>query len=300
MTAPRQVLPGTTYLVTRRCSQRQLLLRPSQVTNQTVGYLLALAATRFSVEVHAFCVMSNHLHLVVTDPEARLPAFTQFFDSLVARSMNAWLARWENFWAPTSYSAVALLGPADIVDKATYVLANPVSAGLVRRGRDWPGLWSAPDLLGAGPLEFQRPTRFFRARGATSLPERACLHLAVPPGFDSPAQFRRALQDDLAAREASSSADMAAQGRGFLGVSRILAQRPFDRPARTEPRRRLNPRLACRDKWRRIQALVQLLQFLRDYRSAFLSWRSGSPRILFPQGTYLMRVLHHAPCIPSG
>jgi putative transposase len=266
MTAPRQVLPGSSYLVTRRCSQRQLLLRPSQVTNQTVGYLLALAASRFQVEVHVFCVMSNHLHLVVTDPEARLPAFIQFFDSLVARSMNAWLARWENFWAPASYSAVALQGPADILDKSAYVLANPVAAGLVRRGRNWPGLWSAPDQLGAGHLEFQRPTRFFRATGATSLPERAGLALVVPPGFDSPAQFRRALRHALAAREASAAADLASQGRGFLGVPRVLAQRPFDRPPRPEPRRGLNPRLACRDTWRRIKAVRY--QDIADGKSA--------------------------------
>jgi putative transposase len=62
MTAPRQVLPGTTYLVTRRCSQRQFLLRPSRQTNQLFGFLLAVAAQRFHVDVHAFCVMSNHVH----------------------------------------------------------------------------------------------------------------------------------------------------------------------------------------------------------------------------------------------
>ena len=182
MTAPRQVLPGTTCLVTRRCSQRQLLLRPSQETNQTVGYLLALAASRFQVEVHAFCVMSNHLHLVVSDPEARLPAFTQFFDSLVARSMNAWLARWENFWAPTSYSAVALHGPADVVDKSAYVLANPVAAGLVRRGRSWPPRVPAthPLLPGQGGLlvaraGLPRPGRPSRLRLTRPVP-------TSPPG----------------------------------------------------------------------------------------------------------------------
>jgi hypothetical protein len=34
MTAPREIIPGTTYLVTRRCTQRQFLLRPSRGTNQ--------------------------------------------------------------------------------------------------------------------------------------------------------------------------------------------------------------------------------------------------------------------------
>ena len=94
MTAPRQVLQGTTYLVTRRCTQRQLLLKPSKVTNAVFGYLLAVAARRYGVEVHAYCVLSNHYHLVVTDPQARLPAFQQFLDALVARAVNAHLGRW--------------------------------------------------------------------------------------------------------------------------------------------------------------------------------------------------------------
>ena len=133
MTAPRRILPGATYLVTRRCSQRQLLLRPSKLTNQLVGYLLAVAARRYGVQIHAFCVMSNHLHLVLTDPAARLPAFSQYFASLVARSVNAALGRWESFWAPASYSAVSLQTPTDVIEKAAYVLANPVAAGLVGR-----------------------------------------------------------------------------------------------------------------------------------------------------------------------
>src|SRR5512141_3450550 len=136
MTAPRQILTGTTYLVTRRCFQRQFLLRPCATTNDIFLYVLAVAARRFGIAVHAFCVMSNHFHLVVTDPYARLPAFEQYLDSLVARAVNASLGRWESFWAPSSYSAVALATPEDIVDKAAYVLANPVAAGLVRRGDD--------------------------------------------------------------------------------------------------------------------------------------------------------------------
>ena len=98
MTAPRQILPGSTYLVTRRCVQRQFLLRPSRNTNQVFLYLLALAARRFGMHIHAFCVLSNHVHLVVTDPDARLPAFHQFLDALVARALNAALGRWEAFW----------------------------------------------------------------------------------------------------------------------------------------------------------------------------------------------------------
>ena len=69
--------------------------------------------------------MSNHFHLVVTDRTARLPAFGQYLDSLVARAVNASLGRWESFWGPSSYSAVVLTSPDDILDKVAYVLANP-------------------------------------------------------------------------------------------------------------------------------------------------------------------------------
>jgi putative transposase len=296
MTSPRQVLPGTTYLVTRRCSQRQFLLRPSKITNQTFGYLLAIAATRFRIEVHAYCVMSNHVHLVVTDPGARLPAFSQFLDSLVARSMNAVLARWEHFWAPSSYSAVALQGPADVVDKIAYVLANPVAAGLVQRGRMWPGCWSAPAQFGADALEFRRPAQFFRKKGATALPERARLELVVPPGFESPGQFRRVVCEALEVREEAAAASLASEGRGFLGARRVLRQLPFGKPSLAEPRRGMRPRVASRDKWRRIQALRRLMEFLCDYRRAFEEWRGGSASAVFPAGTYLMRVLHGVPC----
>jgi putative transposase len=296
MTAPRQVLPGTTYLVTRRCTQRQYLLRPSKTTTERVGYLIAVAAERFHIEVHACCVMSNHLHLVVTDPEARLPAFNQFLDSLVARSMNASLGQWEYFWAPPSYSAVALQGPSAIVDKVAYVLANPVAAGLVRRGRMWPGLWSAPAQMGAEPIEFSRPTSFFRRKGATALPERASLRLVLPPGFDSPAAFRRAVSDALLLREEAAAVDLQAHHRGFLGVRAVLAQRPFGKPPRPEPRRGLNPRIASKQPTQRVQALAHLVDFLRAYRRAFSAWRNHATNVLFPAGTYLMRVSHRAPC----
>jgi REP element-mobilizing transposase RayT len=94
VTAPRQVLPGTTWLVTRRCSERRRFLRPSAIVNEIFLFVLAVAARRFGVEVHAFCVMSNHYHLLVTDRRARLPAFVQHLNGFVARAMNASLGRW--------------------------------------------------------------------------------------------------------------------------------------------------------------------------------------------------------------
>jgi REP element-mobilizing transposase RayT len=297
MTAPRQVLPGASYLVTRRCAQRQFLLRPARATNQTFLYLLALAAARYRVRVHAFCVLSNHVHLVVTDPDANLPAFQQFLDALVARVVNTSLGRWEAFWAPDTYSAVRLVSPTVVVEKVAYVLANPVEAGLVAAGGAWPGLWSAPERIGGEAFVVERPKHFFDPKGG--LPDRVTLQLTTPPGFDSAEQFRGELEQSLAQREEDARSRHRARG-GFLGVARVLAQKPFARPRPGEPRRALNPRVAGRDKWKRIEALERLVEFLRAYRAAWNARRAGAVGTAFPHGTYLMRVLHDVPCAGAG
>jgi REP element-mobilizing transposase RayT len=298
MTAPRRVLAGATYLVTRRCAQRQLLLRPSQLVNEIFLYVLALAARRYGVLVHAFCVLSNHLHIVLTDPEAQLPAFERYLDSLVARAVNASLGRWETFWAPSSYSAVALATDDDVVAKTVYTLANPVAAGLVQRGSEWPGLRTAPEQLGGTVLTAPRPSKFFREKGC--LPESAELVLAVPPGFSSAEEFRERVAAALEEAEAGARRERAASGRGFLGARRVLAQKPWSRAAPWEPRRALNPRVAARDKWKRVEALARLGEFLDAYRSAWEELRNGVKDALFPAGTYQLRVVHGVRCAAFG
>jgi putative transposase len=293
VTAPRQILPGTVYLVTRRCFQRQFLLRPSATINAIFLYVLAIAARRFGVEVHAFCVLSNHFHLIVSDPDARLPAFGQYLDSLVARAVNASLGRWESFWAPSSYSAVALTTPEDIIDKAAYVLANPVAARLVRRGREWPGLWSAPDLIGGACVAAPRPETFFRKDGY--MPAQAELQLTVPPGFESAEEYRARLAAALLAREEKH----AAEGIAFAGPARVRAQSPWARPSSGERRRELKPRVAARDRWKRVEALTRLAAFVTDYRQAWRAWTTGVRDVVFPAGTYALRVAHGAPCLAA-
>lgn len=293
MTAPRRILPGVTYLVTRRCVQRQFFLKPGRTTNDVFLYVLALAASRFGVQIHAFCVLSNHFHLVLTDPCARLPEFEQYLDSLVARALNCALGRWEHFWAPNSYSAVTLATSADVLDKATYTLANPVAAGLVPQAKQWPGLWSDPEWIGGPALRAPRPKVFFSPKGY--LPAVASLRLVAPAGF-SAAEFRQLLTSDLARRETAEKES----GRKFLGVAKVLAQKPTASPTSHEPRRALTPRVAAKDKWKRIEALGQLVEFLRAYRAAWLDRKRGAEGVVFPAGTYLLRVAHGVSCAPCA
>jgi hypothetical protein len=63
-----------------------------------------------------------------------------------------------------------------------------------------------------------------------------------------------------------------------------------------EPRRALNPRVAARDKWKRIEALAGHVEFVRSYRAALERWRARDPDVVFPAGTYLMRVFCGVRC----
>jgi REP element-mobilizing transposase RayT len=296
MTAPRQVLRGTAYLVTRRCAQRQYLLKPTRTTREVCRYLLGVAAQRYGVRLHAYCFLSNHYHLVVTDPQGRLPAFLQFFDALVARALNAHLGRSENFWAPDAVSAVALGSPRDVVDKAGYTLANPVAAGLVRSTRQWPGLWSAPDAIGAGAVSVRRPAHFFAEAG--SLPDVIDLEIVEPPATTRPGEFREQVAAALAWREADAVRQR--EGLGFLGAARVLARPVTARPRTGETMGGLRPQAAARRTARRVEMLRGLADFVNAYRCALGAWRRGDRETRFPEGTYLMRVLHGALCIGAG
>ncbi|MGC4001395.1 MAG: hypothetical protein QM767_29630 [Anaeromyxobacter sp.] len=297
MTAPRRIVPGASYLASRRCSQREFLLKPSKLTNLVIRFVLAVAAARYGILIHAVCVMSNHLHLVLTDPLGNLPEFSHLFFGVVAKALNALHGRWENFWAPDSYSAVELVSPDDIVEKTAYTLANPAAADLVEHGRQWPGVWTAPQDIGGPAQAVKRPGHYFVEEGA--MPKRAELVFTVPKGFASAEEFRARVTARVKELEQAAAEKREQAGKRVLGAQRVMKQKPTDRPTTGEPRRRLNPRVAAMDKWKRIEALQRLKSFLEAHREALLRFCGGDRAAVFPRGTYLMRVRFGA-CCASG
>ena len=121
------------------------------------------------------------------------------------------------------------------------------------------------------------PTSSSARTGAS--PEKISLALSPPPGFTSVDDFRERLTVALRDREEQAAREF--EGR-FLGIAKILAQKPTDRPAPGEPRRGLNPRIAARDKWKRIEIIGQLLEFLRSHQAALQAWRAGERDSIFP------------------
>ena len=278
--------------MTRRCTQRQFLLTPT--TRRHVHaflYCLAYAAHRTGVLVHAVVVMGNHYHLVVTDPHGVLPVFAECLNKLVAKCMNAMRGRWENFWSSEPVSYVRLLDDEAIIDKIAYTLCNPVQEGLVKRGDQWPGL-----RLGR-PTSYsvRRPSTFFREEGP--MPALMALELTPPPleGV-SGREAQRHIDRVVAERELAARDRIRAEGRQFLGRRAVIQQDPFASPATRESRRDVSPRVASRNKWLRIEALIDCADFARQYAEALVAWCQHQRGVIFPAGTYLMRVRHQVFC----
>ena len=180
---PRQVLPNTTYLVTRRCLLRQFLLLPIPKIQNCFRYCIGYAALRFGVLIHAMCVMSNHFHLVCTDVRGEMPDFMQWLDCMLARSLNRFHERRGYFWEGGSYNRVEPIDPEDVLDKMVYTVVNPVAAGLVSRVEDWPGVCSGTLEQGCEVFHATKPDFFFDPDNH-ELPPEVELVVVPPEAFE--------------------------------------------------------------------------------------------------------------------
>ena len=298
MPLPRQVLPGRTYMITRRCTQRQYLLRPDSATNNAFLYCLAVAAQRTGVRVIFTATESNHHHTGIYDPLGTYPDFIEHFHKLLAKCMNSLRGRWENFWSSEQTSVLRLVDSADVLDKMVYALTNPVKDNLVATVTEWPGVNAYDAILRGGNITAQRPGHFFRADGP--MPASATMTFDRPPGFEdrSHEEFTDMVRNRVGAAEAEAEAKRRATGARVLGRQGILAQDWQDSPNSHSPRRQLNPHVAAKNKWSRIEALQRNKDFGIGYRRALEAFRRGVKDTLFPVGTYWLRRFAAAICEP--
>jgi REP element-mobilizing transposase RayT len=290
-------MPGATYLITRRCYQRTFRLRPSPATNQILSYCLALALEKTGVVLHAACFMSNHHHLVVSDPRGVLPDFLRELHRSTAKAMNASQGQWENLWSAEPCNVVRLADDHDVVDKIAYVAANPVAAGLVARPEEWPGL----SLWTERAVRVARPGPYFDERGSSpaALVLRAVLPRRAGDNESRASWWSRTVTNALAAKVAAAYRKMRSACRAFLGRAGVLAQSFVKRAKTFEPKRVLVPTVAAKSPLARSAMLAAQRAFRGAYRAALSEWRSGMRAIVFPFGTWWMRVHHATHCAPA-
>lgn len=282
MTKPRCIRPNVIHFLTRRCSERRYFLRPDPEVKQIFEYLLGLLAKAHGIQVHAYLVMSDHYHLVVTDSECRLPDFQRNFNALLARSINELRNRSESIWDRRSYNAVELLDDAAVLDKMAYTLVNPVEDRLVNHAHQWKGATSI-ELAFGEVRQVTKPSVFF----GDSMPETVELELTRPRCFQqlNDVELLIQLRTEVTRREK----EYGKLGQP-MGMARVRAISWRSSPKSEEPRGQLRPTVASRDRPTRLEALRRAKEWLNAYKNALAQFVAGIRNVEFPSGTWWMCV----------
>ena len=126
-------------------------LRMPAVASMVVEAIRYNAQTLAHYALHAFVVMPNHVHLLVT-PAVLLAQLTKSLKGITAKRANAILRlTGRTFWQEESYDH--LVGSRREFDKiVSYIENNPLRAGLVREAGEY--RWcSAGGATGGSPAD---------------------------------------------------------------------------------------------------------------------------------------------------
>jgi putative transposase len=136
---PRIVIPGLAHHVTQRGNYRQQVFYRDYDRHLYMD-LLRRHSQLSGVLVHAYCLMGNHVHLIVTPPEKPvLSRFLQRVQSDYARALHTRIGRVGHLWQARFRSAA--MDDEHLWNAMVYVERNPVRAGLVPAPENWP--WSS-------------------------------------------------------------------------------------------------------------------------------------------------------------
>lgn len=135
----RVVIPGVLHHVTQRGNRRETTFF-SDADYRLYRDLLARAAVAAGVAVWAYCLMPNHVHVIVTPPDE--DGLRRIFSDLHRRYTAQINARhhWIGHLWQGRFGSVAM-DEDHLVAAIRYVSLNPVRARLVERAEDWP--WSS-------------------------------------------------------------------------------------------------------------------------------------------------------------
>ena len=135
----RVVVPGLPHHVTQRGNRRQQTFFGDQ-DYQAYKDLAATFAAKAGVAVWAYCLMPNHVHLILV-PETREGLHQALGEThrRYTRRIN-FREGWRGYLWQGRFASFPL-DEAHLHAAGRYVELNPLRAGLVEKAEDWP--WSS-------------------------------------------------------------------------------------------------------------------------------------------------------------
>lgn len=151
---------GALYQVTARGDRREAIYEDDADRAQFLG-LLEQVVGQFNWRCPAYCLMSNHYHLVIATPDGNLPKGM--------RQLKGVFTQWSNRPAsahgapvPGRYKAILVDADSYLLELTRYVVLNPVRAGMVASPAAWQ--WSSYHAT-TGEADAPKPTACWHSSG---------------------------------------------------------------------------------------------------------------------------------------
>jgi REP element-mobilizing transposase RayT len=141
---PRTQIPGGTYHITARGNRRQAIFHDADDRRLFIA-LLSRVAQRREWRLIAYCLMTNHFHLVIETPASNLSAGMHYLNFTYAQYFNERHSMDGHLFGGR-FGSVLVENEDQLAELLTYVAFNPVRAGLCDKPSDWP--WSSSYRLG--------------------------------------------------------------------------------------------------------------------------------------------------------
>lgn len=145
--------PGAVYHVTSR-GNAQASIFLDDIDRSTFLAVLGLTMRRFNVICHAYCLMTNHFHLLLETPDANLSKAMRQFNSVYTQAFNRRHGRVGHV-LQGRFKSIVVDREAYLLELCRYIVLNPVRAGMVKEPGRYPwssyrataGLGKKPDFL---------------------------------------------------------------------------------------------------------------------------------------------------------
>jgi len=142
MRLPRLLRDGAEYHVTARINRGEMALLPEEEKTLLLS-VITRAKKRYHFKIKNFCIMNNHLHLLIKPGKNEsLSRIMQWILSVFAMTWNRKHNLKGHLWSERFYSRI-IEGIVDFLRTFIYIDDNPVYAQLVDCSWKWQfgGLW---------------------------------------------------------------------------------------------------------------------------------------------------------------
>jgi REP element-mobilizing transposase RayT len=297
MSRPLRFIPDHSLIeITTRTLQGRLLLRPSPELNDFILGVIGKAQDTYKMTVHAFVVVSNHAHLLVSPSSAQqLALFMQFVNANIAKGV-ARLHDWPDRVWSRRYRAIPVVDDEAAHARIRYQLSHGAKEGLVATAGSWPGPNCIAALTHGDRLQgtWHDRSAEYRARsaGKESKPGdfTTCYDVKLTPlpcvldkSVDQQQAHYRRVVREIDAAAAAANED---KKRTPMGVQAILDQNPHHRP--DAPERSPAPLVHAHDDEKRDAYLYAYRVFVINFRAGVDSMKAKAKQIIdmFPDWAF--------------